>query len=297
MLPIGEVLLSAHGETQATVLGRHLKELGFKGKILCSPFLRTMRTAELIAKETGCEIWTTAWMHEIIGSAEKISKYRGYSLEELRQMYTCISEEAVLEYPWWPKQPETHDIVFERVSKGVAALLEAYADTDEDFLLVGHGASAHAAHKYLGLGGDHTWNCCLGLYDSLHPEQNYGRDVSFMPKEMVSSNYMMGTDVNFGIDFPVFYRLDVPQELRHAKGQKLLYIHDSNPGYYLFYKQLSNAVQPDIIMQDGQIVEEIRKEDAEPISGMIGQEVEPCCRVYVLDTGEVYPFSLASIQR
>lgn len=297
MLPSGEVLLSAHGEEQAIMLGRHLKALGFKGKILSSPLLRTMRTAELIAKETGCEIWTTAWMHEIFGSAESLSRYRGYSLDELCQMYTCISEEAVLEYPWWPKLPENHDIVLARVSKGIDALLAAYADTEEDFLLVGHGASAHAAHKYLKLGGDHTWNCCLGLYDSLHPEQNYGRDVSFMPKEMVSSNIIMATDVNFGVDFPAFYKIDVPLELRYGKGQKLLYIHDTNPGYYWYYRQLSNAVKPDIIMQAGRIVEEIQKEEAEPVSGTIGQDGEPCCRVYVLDTGEVYTFSLASIQR
>jgi len=297
MLPAGEVLLSELGEEQAIILGKHLKELGFKGKILSSPLLRTMRTAELIAKETGCQIWTTAWMHEIFSGIETLSKYRGYMLEELREMYTCISKEAVLEYPWWPKQVENQDIVLERVSKGLAALLEAYADTDEEFLLVGHGASVHNAHKYLGLGGHHTWNCCLGLYDTLHPELNYGRDVSFMPEEMVSSNMVMATDVNFGVDFPAFYKIDVSAELRRGKGQKLLYIHDTEPEYYWYYRQLANAVKPDIIMQAGQIVDEIQKVEAEQAFGTKGSDEEPCCRVYVLDTGEVYTFSLAAIKR
>lgn len=295
MLPVGEVALSELGEQQAVLVGKRLKELGFQGKILASPLLRTMRTAELIAKETGSEIWPTGWMHEIFNGIETLSKYRGYSIEELREMYTCISEKAELSYPWWPDQLEDSDAVMERVSRGIAALLEA--DTDEEFLLVGHGASVIAVHKYLQLGGDHTWNCCLGMYDSKHPEENYGRDVSFMPKEMVSSNIIMATDVNFGIDFPVLYRLDVPAKLRYGKGQKLLYIHDSNPGYYWYYRQLINAVKPDIIMQEGRIVEEILQKAGEPISGTNGAEGEPCCRVYVLDTGEVYSFSLAAIQR
>ena len=72
-LPIGEAILSELGEQQAVLVGKRLKELGFQGKILSSPFVRTMQTAELIAKETGSEIWPTDWMHEIFRDEDAVS--------------------------------------------------------------------------------------------------------------------------------------------------------------------------------------------------------------------------------
>ena len=58
LLPVGEVLLSELGREQATLLGKKLCKLGFAGKIYASPLLRTMETAELIAKETGASTAT-----------------------------------------------------------------------------------------------------------------------------------------------------------------------------------------------------------------------------------------------
>ena len=195
-LPIGEAILSELGKQQAVLVGKRLKELGFSGKILSSPFVRTMQTAELIAKETGSEIWPTDWMHEIFRDEDAVRHYKGYTLTELRRICKHIAEDAQLKYPWWTLSPEDKIIVQKRIARGIDRLLKEQAE--EEVLLVGHAASAGAAHNYLQLGGEHTWNCCLGMYDSEHPDNNFGRDVSFIPEHMVSANAVMAMDINLG---------------------------------------------------------------------------------------------------
>lgn len=191
-LPKREVLLSDLGREQATRLGKRLKTLGFCGDIYASPFLRTMETAELIARETGSRILPTAWIREI--SFDNIAEYRGYSLEPLKQKYAHIAEDAQLEYPWWSPMPETSEMVYERVSAGIETLLQR-RDTDEEVLVVGHGASVDAANEYLGLDRDCVlWNCSLGMYDTKHPQRNFGIDVSHLPREMVTNNRMTISD-------------------------------------------------------------------------------------------------------
>ena len=53
LFPVGETLISELGREQARLLGIRLREMGFSGVILSSPYVRTMLTAEIIAKETG----------------------------------------------------------------------------------------------------------------------------------------------------------------------------------------------------------------------------------------------------
>lgn len=191
-LPKREVLLSDLGREQAALLGKRLNALGFRGDIYASPFLRTMETAEIIARETGSKIVPTAWIHEIFMA--DISAYQGYTLERLKPKYPHIAENAQLEYPWWPLVTETSEMVYERVSAGIETLLQR-RDTDEEVLVVGHGASIGAANEFLGLdNGCILWNCSLGMYDTKHPERNFGIDVSHLPREMVTNNRMTISD-------------------------------------------------------------------------------------------------------
>lgn len=184
-----EIRLTALGRQQATLLGKHMRELEFRGKILSSPLLRAMETAELVADETGSEIVPVPWLHEIFWNQEKLDTYRGSTLEELRGYCRHVSVDASLPYPWWTRTAEDEQMVFARVAAG----LEEYPGREkEDVLLVGHGASGGAVHDYFHLPkGNMLWNCCLGMYDSENPEQSYGNDVSHLPPEMVSSNKVM----------------------------------------------------------------------------------------------------------
>ena len=191
-LPKREVLLSDLGREQALLLGRRLSALGFHGDIYASPFVRTMETAEIIAKETGSKIVPAAWIHEIF--LEHMLVYQGNTLERLKERYSHIAEGAQLAYPWWPSYTETNEMVYQRVSAGIETLLQR-KDTDEEILLVGHGASINAANRYLGLEREWMlWNCSLGMYDTKHPEQNFGIDISHLPREMVTNNRMTISD-------------------------------------------------------------------------------------------------------
>lgn len=191
-LPKRETLLSDMGREQARLLGRRLKELGFHGDIYASPFLRTMETADIIARETGTKVVPTAWVHEIF--LEHISAYRGNTLERLKEKFSHIKEDAKLEYPWWPPYTETLEMVDQRISAGLEELLQR-RDTDDEVLLVGHGASMNAANSYLDLDRHCLlWNCSLGMYDTKHPERNFGTDVSHLPREMVTNNRMKASD-------------------------------------------------------------------------------------------------------
>ena len=96
-LPIGEFALSELGRQQATLLGRQMKQLGFKGKILASPLLRTMETAELIAKEIDAEILPTSWFHEMFANQEELNAYRGYSVGELKEIFPHVHQATFME--------------------------------------------------------------------------------------------------------------------------------------------------------------------------------------------------------
>lgn len=191
-LPKGEVLLSELGKVQASLLGKKLKNLSFRGRIFASPLIRTMETAELIAEETGSVIVPTPWMHEIFSDCEELENYRGSTLEELGTFFKHVDRSTKMEYPWWTSKVEDLDMVHKRVNAGISMCLK---EMDEDILLVGHGASVVTGLKILKLMDEDNpflvWNCSLSMYDSREPEQNFSNDVSFLPKEMVSCNKIM----------------------------------------------------------------------------------------------------------
>lgn len=256
-LPKGEVELSPLGRQQATLLGRFLAKRGFHGRIFASPLMRTMETAELIARETGSVIFPTFWMHEIFADQSFLDEYQGASLAQLQSWYSHTAENAVLEYPWWPKSAEDHTLVRRRVYAGIDLLLQELGDTDEEILLLGHGASTEAVYSRLRLKqGGLMWNCCLGMYDSKDPGQSFGKNISFLPGQMVSSNQRMALEyeIDEGCQRP--FGIEISQQLQKPGSFKLLHIGDTHSATYSFYRQLIRLVKPDVIIHTGDTADE-----------------------------------------
>lgn len=135
--------LSEDGFIQAVELGLRLKSENIK-HIFASPFLRTIQTANEVAKiinlpiklETGLGEWhNSKWMTEspAIQTPEFLTKN-----------YPVIdwSYESYLS----PQYPETITDVRRRTTATIRHLISEY---QEDMLLVGHGASVHGATKGL----------------------------------------------------------------------------------------------------------------------------------------------------
>lgn len=256
-LPRGEMPLSDLGREQATRLGKFLASRNFKGVILSSPFWRTMETAELIAKETGTVIYPTPWMHEILADPDWVSQYKGTPFSQLREWYPHIAEDATLEIPWWTTKTETSADVEKRVHAGINALIDQYKDTDEEILLVGHGASTGAANRYLKLKlSGFLWNCCLGLYDTKDPRRNFGKNVSFLPGEKVTNNRVYATDYTFEEDDRKPWGISIPDEAIDSTEFKVLHIGDTHGATYPFYRQLVRLVKPNVIIHTGDTADE-----------------------------------------
>ncbi len=256
-LPRGEMPLSDLGREQATLLGKFLAKRDFHGIILSSPFWRTMETAELIAQETGSVIYLAPWMHEILADPDWVSQYKGTPLEQLREWYPHIAEDATLEIPWWTTKIETTPDVDRRVQAGIDALLEQYKDTDEEILLVGHGASTGSSNRYLKLKPEgFLWNCCLFLYDTKDPRRNFGKHYSFLPGQMVTNNRLHAAEWTFEEDDRRPWGIQIPDEAIDSKEFKVLHIGDTHGATYPFYRQLIRLVKPDVIIHTGDTADE-----------------------------------------
>jgi len=255
-LPKGEFPLSALGRQQAVLLGKKLKELGFKGTILSSPLLRTMETAELIAGETGSPIVPAPWFHEIFGNQNELDAYRGTKVEALRTLFPHLTKDAFLEARWWPVQAETMDDVKRRVANGLIQCLEHSTD---DILLVGHAASVCAALNWLKLRESGIlWNCGLSLYDTEHPERSYFNEFAHLSGEMVTCNKVMGADIGFDASYTDLYPLVIPDQLRGETSLRILHIGDTHSETYLYYRQIIQMMKPDIIIHTGDTVDEVK---------------------------------------
>ena len=256
-LPKGEVPLSALGREQAILLGKFLKKRNFHGTILSSPLWRTMETAELIVEETGATIRPVGWMHEIFANQDYIDEYDGSTVEQLRAVYPHTAKDATLAHPWWTLKAETSDDVKTRVRAGIDALIAEHGKTDEEYLLVGHGASAGAANRYLDLKrGGILWNCCIGMYDTKHPERNYGKNVSFLPGQMVTNNKTTALEYPIAEDSQTPFGIEIPDAVKNTDSFKVLHIGDTHSATYSFYRQLIRLVKPDVIVHTGDTADE-----------------------------------------
>ena len=192
-LPPEDYQLSPLGIQQAHCLGKHLKNEGFHGLIISSPYARTAQTADAVAEECGLHFYLEPRLQEMRFYPEPPCP--GMTLEELKRLYPRTAPDATLAWPWiTPGGVEELTSVRKRVDKYVEELL-ANPPAD-DILLVGHGASIQSLKFSLfprcGYEGpDHyNWNCSLSRFD-ITPDGVKMVELArydFMPQEIITSN-------------------------------------------------------------------------------------------------------------
>ncbi len=257
MLPRGEVLLSELGCEQAHMLGEHLKELGFCGDIISSPYLRTMTTAQIIAEHVGSKIYPYAPFREMMFTDESAQEHRSFTLEQLREKFPAVANDAVLDYPWWTMHTETMDDVFDRVKAGVEALEER-----DEVLFVGHGASLGALEKYYELKRRSMvtrYNCSLAFIDTKDEsaEQLYW-DTSFMPYEKVTSNFKTREEIESDhIAKSYSGEISLPEGFEVGR-RYLLHIGDTNAWHYRYFRKLIELTKPEVIVHTGDMADEVK---------------------------------------
>ena len=254
---VGEFPLSELGREQARLLGERLKAEGFKGKILASPYLRTMETANIIAGILGLKVIPFALLHETTYELDFVGK----TIDELREIFDNVDENATLEYPWWPNFTETVEQVDERGVRTMELAERLYPD--EPILYVGHGASVHGLSYAYKVNTDvppWLYNCALTYVDSTDKDfRKIHCDSSHIPYEMTTSNQL--TREEFDKKFfeePPTIEPKIPEGVSSIKGQKLLHIGDTESRLYPYYKKLIEEVKPDIILHTGDFADEVK---------------------------------------
>lgn len=192
--PPGDYVLSPLGRKQAEFLGEHLKKIGFKGKVISSPYARTAETASIAAQVCGLDIYFEPRIQEMRFYPEPPCP--GLTIEELRRSYNNVAFDAVLEYPWMtPGGAEQMEAVQTRVNAYVEDLISN--PPAEDILLFGHGASVQALklnfYQRCGYTGKdlHNWNCSLSGFEVSSSGVARMIEVArfdFIPPEYVTSN-------------------------------------------------------------------------------------------------------------
>jgi len=194
--------LSALGTKQARFLGNKLKQLGFCGIIMSSPYRRTLGTASVVAEITSTPIIPEPMMQEYVPQPGRPA-FDGLTLEKIKTLYPRISRNADLAYPWFAEGPEDRETVQKRVRP---LLRRLRSERKEDVLLVGHGASVNACtetllteemRSHLQAPG-YNWNCSLSSF-RLGENGTVSLirllDVSHIPQELVTSNAARYSDV------------------------------------------------------------------------------------------------------
>lgn len=135
----GDPVLSGLGREQAHRLGQRLKELDFAGRIISSPYRRSLETAALVAAEVQVRVHLHPDLRDIVKAETRIETFRGATLEELRRDFPCLADDVVLPYPWWTAVIDER----EAYTAQLMALVEPLLAQEQDVLLVGHGATVN----------------------------------------------------------------------------------------------------------------------------------------------------------
>ena len=143
--PTGDIPLSETGCQQAVCLGKKMKKRGFTGKIISSPYRRTMMTANLVAKECGAQIYPDGALREMFFSNEAAKKFEGMPVHILKEEFNFVVPDAQLPYPWWT----THTDSLEEVAMRLKGFWEDLLRKDfEEVLAICHGASVFGSVNY-----------------------------------------------------------------------------------------------------------------------------------------------------
>ncbi len=193
--PEGDPPLTPLGRRQARRLGERLKQMGFAGRILSSPYHRTAETADLIAEVLGTHFYPEPMMREFT-NPQTIRRFQGMSLEQLRREFAHVAEDAKLAHPWWSLDRVERESQ-EELTERVQPLIDEVKAGDADVLLVGHGASIGGCIEALFewetfkamRNGQRNWNCALTAVrttPALEPLMVF--DATHLPPEMTTAN-------------------------------------------------------------------------------------------------------------
>ncbi len=267
LYPPGDIILSELGEEQARLLGVRMRELGFSGRIIASPYRRTLRTAELIARETGSVIVPYAPIREVFKTEESAQKFRGMTMEEIRKMFGHIDEQATLDDLWWcgddgTAHAESSDDVRARVAVGYEKICEKYPDTD--LLFVGHGASVGGLFRAIPVTRQKkvytmSYNCSITMVDTETKKTELYCDTLHLDYSITTSNFKKREE--FDEEF-VANEYDgdivIPEGVENIKGQKVLHIGDTFFCDYPYYRKLISVLKPDVIIHTGDMADEVK---------------------------------------
>lgn len=199
--PPGDPPLSALGQRQAQVLGQRLAAMGFCGRILSSPYRRTLETACGVADQVDCTVTPSAPLREIVKKVEQMHRFVGMDPEQLDGVHERVRCPAGFPPVWWTTNAETDSDVEARVAVLVDELLQQRAS---DVLLVGHGASTGGVIDHLLrtcapesiTAPTPGWNCALTSFE-VGTEISLLRrmDTDHLPADHVTSNAQSRADV------------------------------------------------------------------------------------------------------
>jgi len=138
--------LSPDGIEQARRLGRRMAELR-ADRVIASPFLRAVRTAHLVAEQTGHRVALEPGLGEWMNPDWFDAPPTPFSPSVLADQFERV--DGVLEPCVQPSFPETKAESFARIGDAVQCLVQK---SEGSLLLVGHGITVQGA--LMGLLGD-----------------------------------------------------------------------------------------------------------------------------------------------
>ena len=263
LYPEGDMPLSPLGREQARLLGERLKQIGFSGKIISSPYRRTLETACIIAEVLGARVIPFAPLREILRSQSAADKLSGLTLPEIKELYSAIDAAIPLEDRWWSPHAESAEDVIARVREGVEKIEQLYPD--EEVLYVGHGASVDALLRVYKLRRPDThsipgvYNCSFSACDTENSKINFYSDTEHIPYGQITSNYRHKRDIDTELMTALYAGdIDISGEIESVNGKKLLHISDTRSDRYPFYKKLIESVKPDVILHTGDLADEVK---------------------------------------
>ncbi len=191
--PPGDRPLSDLGRRQAALLGERLKKLGFNGRIVSSPYRRTVETAQIVAEAVNGSVELDVSIREIVKSAESISSFRGMGIDEIRAEFPRV-EECDLPYPWWAEELESRADLDQRIEDAV----NRAEQIGRDCIMVGHGGMLQSVLRILGARSttvgvsrflSRHWNCALSRFRLIpSPAAELVASISHIPLSQVTSN-------------------------------------------------------------------------------------------------------------
>jgi len=158
--------LTDYGKVMGARTGTRLSEVGIT-HIYCSPFHRTLQTAEPIAQQLKLPVCVEHGLAEAVWksifSRQPVLTYRLDSNRMARDF--SIDKQYISNMPF-PKFPERHSESKARYVNTLQALLQKHAGTQDKILLVTHGDGVKSLHEAV-MGWEYHGvcdYCCLSEY-------------------------------------------------------------------------------------------------------------------------------------